>query len=129
MNTFVIDIDNTILSTPQNEDGSYDYTRSIPKITVIQKIQQLKESGNTVIFFTARGMRTFKGNVKQIKEKHEKPLIEWLKTYNVPYDKLIWGKPWGENVIYVDDRNISLHSFVTANPDFYESIIKSENTI
>jgi len=129
MNTFVIDIDNTILTTPQLPDGSYDYVNSKPQNLVIQRIQELKESGNTIYLFTARGMRTFKGNVKQIKEAHEKLLTEWLKENNVPYDKLIWGKPWGENVIYVDDRNISIQTFVNANPEFYESIIKSENTI
>jgi len=128
-NTFIIDIDDTILTTPLNEDGKYDYDNSTPITSVIERIRSLKAAGHTIILFTARGMRTFKGNVKKIKEAHEERLIKFMKDHDVPYDNIIFGKPWGPNPIYVDNRNLSLHAFATAAPEFFENIINAENKI
>ena len=127
--TFIIDVDDTILSTPLNEDGNYEYDKSTPITTSVERVRSLKEDGHTIILFTARGMRTFNGDVKKIKKEHEERLITWLSENEVPYDSLVFGKPWGPNPIYVDNRNLSLHSFVTSNPEFFENIINAENRI
>jgi capsule biosynthesis phosphatase len=127
--TFIIDVDDTILTTPLNADGKYDYDQSTPITVSVERIRSLKQNGHQIILFTARGMRTFNGDVKKIKKEHEERLITWLKQNEVPYDSLVFGKPWGPNPIYVDNRNLSLHSFVTSNPEFFENIIKAENTI
>jgi capsule biosynthesis phosphatase len=127
--TYIVDIDDTVLTTPLREDGTYDYDKSTPLMPVIEKLRLVKEAGHTIILFTARGMRTFKGNVKKIKEAHEARLIKFMKEHDVPYDELIMGKAWGPNPIYIDNRNLSLHAFVTSNPEFFENIIKAENQI
>jgi capsule biosynthesis phosphatase len=127
--TFIIDVDDTVLTTPLNEDGKYDYDKSTPITASVERIRSLKQDGHQIILFTARGMRTFNNDVKKIKKEHEERLITWFKQNEVPYDLLVFGKPWGPNPIYVDNRNLSLHSFVTSNPEFFENIIKAENTI
>jgi capsule biosynthesis phosphatase len=127
--TFIIDIDDTILTTPLGENGKYDYDKSAPIPMVIERIRSLKEAGHTIILFTARGMRTFEGNVKKIKAAHEERLVKFMKDHEVPYDDMIFGKPWGPNPVYVDNRNLSLHAFTTSNPEFFENIIKAENII
>ena len=129
IHTFIIDVDDTILTTPLNEDGQYEYDKSTLISPSVERIRSLKEEGHTIILFTARGMRTFNGDVKKIKKEHQERLITWLSDNEVPYDSLVFGKPWGDNPIYVDNRNLSLHSFVTSNPDFFENIIKAENNI
>lgn len=125
--TFIIDIDNTISLSQKKEDGSYDYDNSQPIESVIRRIQELHSDGHTIKLFTARGVRTFNGNVKNIKKEHEERLINWLKEFNVPYQDITWGKPWGENVFYIDDRSLSIHAFTHSNPDFFEQILKIEN--
>jgi len=129
IHTFIIDVDDTLLTTPLNEDGKYDYEKSTPITASVERIRSLKQDWHQIILFTARGMRTFNGDLKKIKKEHEERLIGWLKQNEVPYDSLVFGKPWGPNPIYVDNRNLSLHSFVTSNPEFFENIIKAENTI
>ena len=129
IHTFIIDVDDTLLTTPLNVDGKYDYEKSTPITASVERIRSLKQDGHQIILFTARGMRTFNGDLKKIKKEHEEILIGWLKQNEVPYDSLVFGKPWGPNPIYVDNRNLSLHSFVTSNPEFFENIIKAENTI
>lgn len=129
IHTFIIDVDDTVLTSPLNENGKYDYDKSMPINSSVERIRSLKSDGHEIILFTARGMRTFNGDVKKIKKEHEERLIKWLKENDVPYDSLVFGKPWGPNPIYVDNRNLSLHSFVTSAPEFFENIIKAENTI
>lgn len=127
--TFIIDIDGTLCTSPQLEDGSFDYPNAEPITSVIDRVNEMYDAGHTIVLSTARGMRTYEGNVKKIKEKVQPILEEWLKTYGVKYHRLDIGKSWGDNPIYVDNRNLSVKSFVLDNPDFFENIIKAENNI
>lgn len=127
--TFIMDIDGTICQAILQEDGTYDYPNAVPYYRVIERVNELYDSGNTIILSTSRGMRTYSGNLKKIKENVLPVLEEWLKRHEVKYHKIHIGKPWGENPVYVDNRNLSLKSFTHDNPEFFENIIKSENTI
>ena len=69
IHTFIIDVDDTILTTPLNEDGQYEYDKSTLISPSVERIRSLKEEGHTIILFTARGMRTFNGDVKKIKKE------------------------------------------------------------
>ena len=108
--TFVIDIDHTICIAPKVGDV-YDYPNAKPIKKVIYTINECHAFGHKIILFTARGMRTFKGDVKKIEEYHRPILENWLKQYAVQYDELIFGKPWGPNVSYVDDKNMTIEQF------------------
>lgn len=127
--TFIIDIDGTICHASLKEDGTFDYPNAQPITAVIARINEMHDAGHTVVLSTARGMRTYGGNVKKIKEKVQPVLEEWLQANGVKYHQLDMGKSWGENPIYVDNRNLSVKSFTLDNPDFFENIIKAENNI
>jgi len=94
---YVFDIDGTICS---NSYG--DYEKAEPYCERIDHINKLYDSGNTIIFHTARGMGRTKNNPvesnKLFYELTEKQLIGW----GVKYHKLFLGKPSGD--IYIDDK-------------------------
>jgi capsule biosynthesis phosphatase len=127
--TFIIDIDGTICQALLKEDGTFDYPNAEPVTAVINRVNELYDAGHIVVLSTARGMRTYDGSIKKIKEKVQPILEEWLQANGVKYHRLDMGKSWGENPIYVDNRNLSVKSFVLDNPDFFENIIKAENNI
>lgn len=121
--TYVIDIDDTISITPR-KDGVGLYNQAEPIKPVIQKIQELKKSGHTIILFTARGMRTFNNDVTKIEDFHKETLVNWLEKNSVPYDQLIFGKPWGPNVVYVDDRSLTIDQFISFPEKNTETFLK-----
>ena len=127
--TFIIDIDGPLCHAPLKEDGAFDYPNAEPIIVAINRVNEMHDAGHTIILSTARGMRTHNGNVKKIKEKVQPVLEEWLQENGVKYHQLDMGKSWGENPIYIDNRNLSVKSFVLDNPEFFENIIKAENNI
>ena len=122
--TFVIDVDGTICEAQKPEGSdSFDYANALPIDPVINKIRDLHATGHSIILFTARGMRTYKGDRDAIGQIVEPVLVEWLKKHDVPYDALYMGKPWGKNVYYVDDRALSPTDFVIYSDDEYSTLI------
>lgn len=94
--TYCIDIDGVIASlTPAN-----DYTKAIPLYENIKKINQLYDSGNEIILFTARGTKT---NIDWT-EITTKQMTDW----GVKYHTLQFGKPAAD--FYIDDRILDINS-------------------
>ena len=93
------DIDNVICKTEKNI-----YSKSLPNIKSINKINELYEKGYQIKIFTARFMGRSKDNIKLAKKRGlrltEKQLIKW----GVKYHKLIFGKPSYD--LFVDDKSI-----------------------
>ena len=94
---YVFDIDGTICT---NTDGAYE--SAVPYADMIDKVNKLYESGNTVIMMTARGSTTE---------------IDWteftakqLHGWGVKYHELIMNKKPHADV-YVDDKAINASSF------------------
>jgi capsule biosynthesis phosphatase len=110
--TFIVDIDDTISETPKNSDGVGQYSLAKPCNLVIERINLLAEQGHTIVLFTARGMRTFNGNVADIEEFHRPILERWLLENSVSYSKIVFGKPWGSDVYYIDDRSLTIDQFI-----------------
>lgn len=109
MKTFIIDIDGTIC----NSIPGGDYSKAIPIQQVIDKINFEYSRGNKIILYTARGMRTFSGDVFKISSYHGPILETWLAKYNVRYHDLVFGKMWSEGELYyIDDRNLSINEFM-----------------
>ena len=98
--TYVIDIDGTICSKVDNGD----YSLSKPFNDRIEKINQLFDSGHTIIYFTARGMGRTMGDPDRSKELFYDLTKKQLKKWGVRYNQLILGKPSVD--IYVDDKGI-----------------------
>ena len=127
--TFIIDIDGTICNAPQKSDGSYDYPNAVPIAPTIERINYLYDEGHKIIPFTARGHRTFRGDLQKIEDHHGPILKEWMDRHGVKRHEIRTGKPWGENPIYVDNRSLSLSKFVWKHPGQFEHIIEEENKI
>lgn len=102
--TFVIDIDDTILTTINR-----DFENSIPNQPVIDKINSLYDNGWTIILFTARGAKSC-NSLEAREEKYREVTQKWLSNHNVKYTKLLFGK---ENAdFYVDDKSMSIKEFL-----------------
>jgi capsule biosynthesis phosphatase len=127
--TFIMDVDGTICQADLLENGKFDYENAKPIAVVINRINELYDAGHQIIISTARGMRTYKGDIKKI-EKEITPVLEkWLTDNAVKYHQLVVGKAWGENPVYVDNRSLSLKSFAIENPEFFESMIRVDNNV
>jgi capsule biosynthesis phosphatase len=114
----IVDIDNTITI----HKSSKDYAEKSANLEVIQKLHEYRNNGFEIILFTARNMYTHQGDLSKINAITAPVLIDWLAKHNVPYDGLIFGKPWcGEGGFYIDDKAIRPSEFIGLS---YEEIKK-----
>ena len=111
MKTIVFDLDDTIC-TPNLEfpDTKTRYGNALPIHSVIVRMNKLKKAGYRIVIHTARRMVTHKGDIELIKQDVEQITIDWLEYYGVPYDELIFGKPYADTY-YVDDKAMNLDDF------------------
>lgn len=105
--TLVVDIDGTLCGPPIKGD----YKKCVPDIDMIHKVNSMYNKGHMIILFTSRGMRSYDGDIDDIRKYVKPVLVEWLETYGVQYHELKFGKPWGNNVVYIDDRAIRPNEF------------------
>jgi len=119
----VIDIDLTLCKA-EVFNGVGDYKNAKPISKVIEKINKLHDEGFFIILYTARGMKTFKNNIKKLESFHRPILEEWLKKHNVKYNELIFGKLWKPDYFFIDDRNLTLNQFIQNEPSDFEKIIE-----
>lgn len=106
--TLVVDIDNTICANPQN----HDYSTCVPIQNIVDSLRRHHENGAYIILFTSRNMRTFNGSIGLINKYTAPVILDWLKSHSIPYDEIVYGKPWGTGELnYLDDKNISLDRF------------------
>lgn len=101
---YVVDIDGTICT---NRYGNW-YWLSQPYLDRIEHMNRLFDAGHEVIYFTARGMSTFK-TVEAAIEKLYEFTQEQLEEWGVKYTELIFGKPSGD--VYVDDKGVNSEQF------------------
>ena len=91
MKTFCFDIDQTICNTVGT-----DYKNSQPIMSRIDQVNKLKNKGNKIIFYTARG---FLSGL----DLYELTFNQ-LKSWGVSFDELYLGKPAAD--YYIDDKSI-----------------------
>ena len=127
MDSFVIDIDGTLCPIKKIDES---YEDLIPYSEMVNKLKVLKENGFRIILFTSRNMRSFNGNLDLIL-KNTKPILEqWLKKWNIPYDEVIYGKPWpGKRGFYVDDRAVRPNEFLTNSIEELEVLCDKDKRI
>lgn len=122
--TFVFDIDGTICPIKKKEEK---YEELIPYESIVKKIREYKEGGARIVLFTSRNMNSFKGNIGVINKVTAKVLLEWLDQWNIPYDEIIYGKPWpGHKGFYVDDRTIRPSEFLDCTPEELNQICERD---
>ena len=103
---YVFDIDGTIC-TMANSKSTYEEAK--PIVERIKTINELFNTGNIIIFHTARGMRTFKNDGKKAHDKYYSLTHSQLSDWGVKFHKLIMGKPSGD--LYVDDKGVKDEEF------------------
>lgn len=113
--SFVFDIDGTLCPI-KNKTEKYEDV--IPYQKVIEKLRFYKERGAKIVLFTSRNMNSYNGNLGLINKNTAKILLAWLDKWDIPYDEILYGKPWpGHKGFYVDDRTIRPDEFVDCSPD------------
>ncbi len=125
--SFVFDIDGTLCPIKKKEEK---YEDLIPYENVVEKLRYYKNNGAKIILFSARNMNTYSGNVGMINKHTAKVLLEWLDKWNIPYDEILYGKPWpGHKGFYVDDRTVRPNEFLNCSVDELDEICKSSRKL
>jgi len=108
---YVFDLDDT-LCRPRHDckESKNKYGMAKPVEDMIRIVRELKNAGHYIIIHTARRMVTHNGNIKLIKSDVGKITMDWLKEHDVPFDELVFGKPYAD--IYVDDKSINPQTFL-----------------
>jgi hypothetical protein len=96
-----VDIDETICEYT----GERNYPDARPIVENIEKINNLYDDGNTIIYWTARGTVTG----IDWREVTENQFREW----GVKYHDLKFGKPAYD--LFIDDKNINSETFFKNN--------------
>ena len=113
--TLVVDLDGTICPIKKADERYEDLK---PYDNIIQKLEEYRKKGFRILIFTARQMRTHEGNIGLINVHTSRMTMDWLDKWNVPYDEIIFGKPWpGKGGFYIDDRAIRPDEFLKYNED------------
>lgn len=119
----VMDFDNTITK----EDSTVPYESKTPNLPVIEKIREYKELGFEIIIHTARRMRTHQNDEAKVLADIGVKSIQWLQEHNVPFDGIKFGKPYGENGFYVDDKTIRPSEFLKLSQEEIFELLDKEN--
>ena len=99
------DLDNTLVTHPTTPG---DYTSVLPIQRNIDFLKLLHTLGNTIIIYTARRMKTHKGNVGAIVADVGKITLDTLDKFDIPYDEIHFGKPYAN--FYIDDLAVNANS-------------------
>jgi hypothetical protein len=91
---YIVDIDNTICLTRKDAEGRWDYLNSIPYKGRIERVNELYDEGNTIIYWTARGS----GSGIDWTELTKQQLDDW----GCKYHEVKLGKPSYD--IWIDDK-------------------------
>ena len=94
-----IDLDGVICQLRKTDEI---YNDLLPVDGAIEKIKSLKKEGNYIIIYTARRMKTHRANTAKVIADIGKITLDWLEKYEIPYDEIMFGKPWAD--IYIDDN-------------------------
>jgi prolyl oligopeptidase PreP (S9A serine peptidase family) len=92
----MVDIDNTICISKDS-----DYANSQPIIQRIQKVNELYDQGNKIIYWTARGGNS---GIDWTDKTHSQ-----LAAWGCKYDEIRMGKPVYD--VWVDDKAINSEDF------------------
>ena len=125
--SFIFDIDGTICPIKKKKEK---YEDLVPYSKVVEKIKFYKNQGAKIVLFTSRNMNSYNGNIGLINKNTAKILMNWLEKWDIPYDEIIYGKPWpGHKGFYVDDRSVRPDEFLNHNVDELNEICKKSREL
>lgn len=90
-----VDVDETICLTP---DNPRNYEESRPLLENIQKVNDLFDAGNKIVYWTARGSRSGINWYDLTKKQ--------LDSWGVKYHELRCDKPYYD--LFIDDKAIAI---------------------
>ena len=118
--SFVFDIDGTLCPIKKPNEK---YEDLIPYEDMVAKLRFYKENGAKITLFTSRNMNSYNGNLGLINANTAKILLAWLEKWEIPYDEILYGKPWpGHKGFYVDDRTVRPDEFLNCTVEELEDI-------
>ena len=113
------DLDNTLVSYPKIKN---DYTSVEPIYHNINFLKYLKSFGHTIIIYTARRMKTHKGNVGKCLCDIGKITFDTLSKFDIPFDEIYFGKPYAD--IYIDDLALNCFDNLEKELGYYTDKIE-----
>ncbi len=120
--SFIFDIDGTICPIKKKDE---QYADLIPYPEMVGKIRAYKDQGAKIILFTSRNMNSYQGNIGMINANTAKIILAWLEKWKIPYDEIIYGKPWpGHRGFYVDDRTVRPDEFLKLSVEDLDELCK-----
>ena len=122
--TLIVDVDGTLCSLKTPEQSYSDVTPNLP---LIEKLRHYQSKGYKILLFTSRNMKTYKGNLAEINKYTAPVLLEWLDKWSVPYDEILFGKPWPrKNGFYIDDRAIRPDEFLKLSEEEIHALLREK---
>lgn len=120
--SFIFDIDGTLCPIKKPEEK---YEDLVPFCKMVEKLRWYKERGARIVLFTSRNMNSYGGNLGLINKNTARILLDWLDKWKIPYDEILYGKPWpGHKGFYVDDRTIRPDEFLGKSVSELDAICK-----
>lgn len=122
--TLVVDIDGTLCDI---KTANQCYAELAPRPAIIERLRKYQAKGYRILLFTSRNMKTYSNNLGLI-NKHTAPvLLEWLAAWDVPYDEILFGKPWPRNKgFYIDDRAVRPDEFLSMSEEEIQKLLGQE---
>ena len=122
--TLVVDIDGTLCGI---RTADQSYADLVPKHAMLERLREYQQKGYRILLFTSRNMNTYKNNIGLI-NKHTAPiLLEWLAKWDVPYDEILFGKPWPRKKgFYIDDRTVRPDEFLNMSEQEIQEMLGQE---
>lgn len=123
--TLIFDVDGTLCPIKSKEEK---YEDLIPDEEMVNKLRMYKENGAKIVLFSSRNMNSYNGNLGLINANTAVIMQNWLKKWNIPYDEILFGKPWpGHRGIYIDDRAVRPDEFLNNSFEELEEICKKSS--
>jgi len=114
--TLVVDLDDTICIPNHDEKDTYrKYGLAKPIPEMIDALKAARNRDYKIVISTARRMLTHRGDINKVIEDVDEITTTWLNEFEVPYDEIQYGKPYG--VYYIDDKAMLPYTFIELMKD------------
>jgi capsule biosynthesis phosphatase len=120
----VVDVDGTLCDIKAPHETYADVK---PRLDMLARLREYQQRGYRILLYTSRNMRTHNHNLGLI-NKHTAPvLLDWLAKWDVPYDEILFGKPWPRTKgFYIDDRAIRPDEFLKLSEQEIHALLGQE---
>lgn len=109
--SLVVDLDHTLCVGDLGIESSLiRYATAKPILPTIERLREAHRKGWYITIFTARHMRSCNNDAEFAFNKLGQVTADWLDLNEVPFDQLVFGKPYG--MWYIDDKAMTIETFL-----------------